>query len=93
MRRKPRTDLENCPKWPRPLVSITRLKDRRAAYAPGALEIEMIALVGLLGIALGTAAACTARRFPAHVEAMQTGAGLLLIGGLMLTGCALPVLL
>jgi len=51
----------------------------------------MIGAISLIGIVLGTAAACIAERFPAHVEAIQTGAGGLLIGGLALLGSALPM--
>ena len=53
----------------------------------------MIGIVSLIGIVLGTAAACVADRFPAHIEAIQTGAGVLLIGGLALLGSALPMVL
>jgi hypothetical protein len=53
----------------------------------------MIGVVSLIGIVFGTAAACVADRFPAHVEAIQTGAGVLLIGGLALLGSALPMVL
>jgi hypothetical protein len=46
---------------------------------------------------LGAVAAYSAKRFPGHfaghVEALETGAGVLLIGGLALAGCALPVVL
>jgi hypothetical protein len=38
------------------------------------------------------ALACTSRRFPAHMRAIEIGAGLLLICGLALASCALPVL-
>ena len=42
----------------------------------------------------GTVAAYAARRYPAsaagHVEALETGAGMLLIGGLALAACGLP---
>ena len=53
----------------------------------------MVGAISLIGIALGVAAACLAERFPAHVEAIQTGAGVLLIGGLALLGSALPMVL
>ena len=53
----------------------------------------MAAILGLLSVTLGGAIACTARRFPAHIEALETGAGALLIGGLLLAGLGLPVLL
>jgi hypothetical protein len=53
----------------------------------------MIVALGLLTVFIGAAVACMAERFPAHVEALETGAGALLVGGLALTGYALPVLL
>jgi hypothetical protein len=53
----------------------------------------MIATLSLIGIASGTAAAFFAGRFPAYAEALQTGAGVLLIGGLALLGSALPAVL
>jgi hypothetical protein len=53
----------------------------------------MAGIVGLLSVALGSVLACAARRFPVHVEALEMGAGLLLIGGMALASCALPVLL
>ena len=34
-----------------------------------------------------------AKRFPAHIEALETGAGALLLGGLALASCGLPVIL
>jgi hypothetical protein len=42
---------------------------------------------------LGACVACAADRFPAHVEAMETGAGFLLLSGLALAGLALPAML
>jgi len=53
----------------------------------------MLGAVGMIIAALGACIACMAERFPAHVEALETGAGFLLIGGFALTGCALPTLL
>lgn len=57
----------------------------------------MLAAAGLLSVMLGAVAAYSAKRFPGHfaghVEALETGAGVLLIGGLALAGCALPVVL
>jgi hypothetical protein len=53
----------------------------------------MIAAAGLLSVFVGAGVAYVAERFPAYVEALETGAGVLLIGGLALTGYALPVLL
>jgi len=51
----------------------------------------MIAAASLLSVVAGAAIAYAAKRFPAHVEAMETSAGALLIGGFALLGCALPV--
>ena len=53
----------------------------------------MIGAVGLLSVIVGAVAAYLAERFPAHIEAVETGAGVLLIGGFALTGYALPVIL
>jgi hypothetical protein len=53
----------------------------------------MVAAVGILGILSGAALACSSRRFPGHVRAVEIGAGLLLICGLALASCALPMIL
>ena len=53
----------------------------------------MIGVAGLLSFAAGAAIACFAERFPAHVAALETCAGIMLIGGLALTGSAIPVIL
>jgi hypothetical protein len=53
----------------------------------------MIGALSLLSVIAGAAAAYYAARFPAHVEALETGAGALLIGGLALLGSALPTIL
>jgi cytochrome c biogenesis protein CcdA len=53
----------------------------------------MLAVVGILIVLSGTVLACTSRRFPRHVRAIEIGAGLLLICGLALASCALPVVL
>jgi hypothetical protein len=53
----------------------------------------MIGAISLIGILCGAAAAYFADRFPAHAEAIQTGAGVLLIAGLGLLGSALPAIL
>jgi hypothetical protein len=53
----------------------------------------VIGALSLLGIVAGGAAAYFAERFPAHIEAIETGAGVLLIGGLALLGSALPAAL
>jgi hypothetical protein len=53
----------------------------------------MIAIASFLSVTAGTACASMAARFPGYVEALETGAGALLIGGFALAGCALPVIL
>jgi hypothetical protein len=57
----------------------------------------MIAAAGLLSVILGAVVAYSAQRFPdhfaGHVEALETSAGVLLMAGLALAGCALPVVL
>jgi len=53
----------------------------------------MIAVASVISVVLGASIAYAAGRFPAHVEALETGAGVLLIGGLALMGTGLPVLL
>lgn len=50
----------------------------------------MLAFASLISVLLGGFLACYSDRFPAHVEALETGAGVLLIGGLALLGSALP---
>jgi hypothetical protein len=56
-------------------------------------EIAMVTTVGLLGVMAGTVVAYVSGRFPAHVEALETGAGMMLIAGLALTTYALPTIL
>jgi hypothetical protein len=51
----------------------------------------MIALVSFVSVVMGTAIACVAERYPARVETLETGAGILLIGGLALLGSGLPI--
>jgi hypothetical protein len=53
----------------------------------------MMAVIGILGVLGGAVLACTSRRFPAHVRAIEVGAGVLLICGLALASCALPMIL
>jgi hypothetical protein len=53
----------------------------------------MIAICSLASLVLGTATAVAAERYPGHVEALETAAGVLLIGGLGLIGAGLPVVL
>jgi hypothetical protein len=51
----------------------------------------MLGAASFISVVLGAAAAVTAERFPAYVEAIETGAGVLLIGGIALAGLLLPV--
>jgi len=53
----------------------------------------MVGAAGLFIATIGSVAACMARRFPAHVEAVETTAGFLLLGGFALIGCALPAII
>ena len=53
----------------------------------------MIGALSLLSVIAGASVAYCADRFPAHVEALETSAGALLIGGLALLGSALPTIL
>jgi hypothetical protein len=53
----------------------------------------MLAVVGILSVLSSIVLACTSSRFPAHVRAIEIGAGLLLMCGLALASCALPVML
>ena len=53
----------------------------------------MVGILGLLTIMTGAAVAYLAERFPAHIEVLETGAGALLIGGLALASCGLPVII
>jgi hypothetical protein len=62
--------------------------DRRARQ-----EHFMFGTLGLLGVVAGAVVAYTAERWPAHIAVLETGAGVLLIGGLALTGYALPAMI
>ena len=53
----------------------------------------MVAILGLLSVTTGAVVAYLAKRFPAHIEALETGAGALLLGGLALASHGLPILL
>jgi hypothetical protein len=53
----------------------------------------MAGAAGLFIATIGTIAACLARRFPAYMEAVETAAGFLLLGGFALMGCALPAMI
>ncbi len=53
----------------------------------------MLGVASFISVVLGAAAAAVAERFPAYVETIETGAGVLLIGGIALAGSFLPVVL
>lgn len=50
----------------------------------------IVAATSLISVIAGIGIACAAERFPAHVRAMETGAGALLLCGFALMGSALP---
>jgi hypothetical protein len=50
----------------------------------------MLALVSTISVVLGGTVACLAERFPAHTQAIETVAGVMLLGGLALLGSGLP---
>ena len=56
-------------------------------------DISMLGIIGLLSVTIGAVVAYASERFPAHVESLETGAGLLLISGFALTGYTLPAVL
>jgi hypothetical protein len=51
----------------------------------------MLAAIDALSLVLGATIATLAARFPARTELLETCAGVLLIGGLLVAGSALPV--
>ena len=53
----------------------------------------MTGALSLLSVMAGAATAYFAERFPVKAAALETGAGVLLLGGLALLGSALPVIL
>ena len=53
----------------------------------------MIGILGVLSVMSGTTIAYLAKRFPAHIELLETGAGAMLLGGLALASCGLPVII
>jgi hypothetical protein len=59
----------------------------------GSRENAVVGILGLLSVVTGAVIACLAKRFPAHVEALETCAGTLLLGGLALASSGLPVIL
>jgi hypothetical protein len=56
-------------------------------------EEAIIPLVSIATVVAGGAAAALAAQVPEHVEAIEIGAGVLLLGGFALLGFALPTLL
>ena len=59
----------------------------------GPRESAVIGILSLLSVMSGTTISYLAKRFPAHIEILETGAGALLLGGLALASCGLPVIL
>lgn len=53
----------------------------------------MVVAAGLLSVLTGSVVAYLSERFPAHVEAVETAAGVLLLGGFALMSCALPAMI
>jgi uncharacterized membrane protein YgdD (TMEM256/DUF423 family) len=53
----------------------------------------MLGIVSLVSVTAGAAAAYLAERLPTRAEAIETGAGFLLIGAFALLGSALPIIL
>ena len=53
----------------------------------------MLGAVSFISVVLGAAAATVAERYPTYIEAIETAAGVLLIGGIALAGSFLPVIL
>jgi hypothetical protein len=53
----------------------------------------VIGILSLLSVMSGSAIAYLAKRFPAHIELLETSAGALLLGGLALASSGLPVIL
>jgi len=53
----------------------------------------MLGIAGLLGVIAGGVIAYFAERFPAHIEALETAAGVMIIGGFAVAACALPALI
>jgi predicted transcriptional regulator len=72
------------------LVSIDRYQE---CGSENLEERFMIAAVSVISVVLGAAIAYVADRYPAHVEALETSAGVLLIGGFALLGSSLPAVL
>jgi hypothetical protein len=49
----------------------------------------MVGLLSFIGVVVGACVAHAAQRFPAHLAALETVAGILLLGGFGLLGWAL----
>jgi hypothetical protein len=56
-------------------------------------ENPMVGAAGLLSVIVGAVVAYASERFPGRVEALETGAGFLLISGLALSSYGLPAIL
>jgi hypothetical protein len=59
----------------------------------GAGEIAMLGVAGLLSVVAGGVVAYVSPRYPAHIEALETATGFLLIAGFALAACGLPTIL
>ncbi len=53
----------------------------------------MLGIAGLLSVMAGGAIAYFAERFPGYTEALETAAGVLVIGGFALATSALPAII
>jgi hypothetical protein len=53
----------------------------------------MLGAAGVLGVMAGMASSFLAKWSPARAEAVQTAAGIMLLGGFALVGWALPVMM
>jgi hypothetical protein len=53
----------------------------------------LIGAASIMSVVLGAGIAYAADRFPAHVEALETAAGVLMIAGLAILGSGLPPVL
>ncbi len=52
----------------------------------------MIGVVGLLSVIVGAVVAYASERYPAYIEALETAAGILVLGGFAVAGYALSTL-
>ncbi len=53
----------------------------------------MLGVAGLLSVVAGGVVAYVSPRYPAHIEALETATGFLLIAGFALAACGLPTIL